>query len=52
MENSRGGKPRPNSSTFTPEALAVIKCPSSWAIIIITIMPIADNMAVSIDDFL
>ncbi len=31
MPNRRGGKPMPNSSTLTPVALAVKKCPHSWA---------------------
>ena len=33
-DSNLGGKPRPNSSTFIPKALAVEKCPSSWARII------------------
>ncbi len=27
---TRGGKPRPNSSTRTPKTRAIVKCPSSW----------------------
>jgi hypothetical protein len=30
--NAFGGIPIPNSSTFTPDFLAAIKCPSSWII--------------------
>jgi len=29
---ARGGIPTPNSSTFIPVSLAVIKCPNSWII--------------------
>ncbi len=30
--NAFGGIPIPNSSTFTPDFLAAIKCPNSWII--------------------
>src|SRR3990167_8798210 len=30
MPKILGGRPNPNSSTLTPDFLAVTKCPSSW----------------------